>query len=245
MGQLQDKVAIVTGASDGIGKAIATAFVTEGAKVVIAARSLDKLEAMAKSFKANGRNAIAVRCDVTKEADILNLFKVTKDSYGRLDVLVNNAGMATGGPTDQMPLENWQRMIDTNLTSVFLCSREALKIMKPQRYGKIIMIGSISSLTPRPNGASYATTKHGLEALTHSICQDYRDHHVTASLIRVGSTDTNFSKLPRDQAVGPEYLMDPMDVARAVVLMAAQKPEVNIYDMTILPTEQRSFIARG
>jgi NADP-dependent 3-hydroxy acid dehydrogenase YdfG len=200
---------------------------------------------LAKSFRDKGGDAVAVKTDVTSEADIVNLFKATKDKYGRLDVLVNNAGMASGGPTHEMSLDTWQKMMNTNLTSVFLCSREALKIMKPQKSGRIIMIGSISSLTPRPNGASYSTTKHGLEALTHSICQDYRDVHVTASLIRVGSTDTNFAKIPREKAVGPEYLMDPKDVARVVAMMAAQKPEVNIYEVTMLPTEQRSFVGRG
>jgi NADP-dependent 3-hydroxy acid dehydrogenase YdfG len=245
MGQLQDKVAIVTGASDGIGKAIALTFAAEGAKTVFAARSADKLEALVKEANAKGGQAIAVRCDVTKEADIVNLFKVTKEKYGRLDVLVNNAGMATGGPTHEASLETWTKMMDTNLTSVFLASREALKIMKPQKSGRIIMIGSISSLTPRPNGVMYTTTKHGLEGITHSICQDYRDDHITASLIRVGSTDTNFAKIPRDKAVGPEFLMDPMDVAAVVTMMAAQRKEQNIYELTMLPTEQRSFIARG
>jgi NADP-dependent 3-hydroxy acid dehydrogenase YdfG len=153
--------------------------------------------------------------------------------------------MASGGPTHELSIEQWTKMMDTNLTSVFLCSREALKIMKPQKSGRIIMIGSISSLTPRPNGVMYTTTKHGLEGLTHSICQDYRDDHITASLIRVGSTDTNFSKLPREKAVGPEFLMDPLDVARMVTTMAAFRKEVNVYEVTMLPTEQRSFISRG
>ena len=245
MAMLQGKVAIVTGASEGIGKAIAQAFAAAGAKTVLAARSLDKIEALVKAIKDNGGEAIAVRTDVTSEADIINLFAKTKETYGRLDVLVNNAGMGGGAPTDELPLERWQTMIDTNLTSVFLCSREALKIMKPQKSGRIIMIGSIASLTPRPNGVMYTTTKHGLEGLTHSICQDYRDLQISASIIRVGSTDTNFAKIPRDQAVGPEYLMDPADVANVVTMMAAQKPEVNIYEVTMLPTEQRSFIARG
>ena len=242
---LQGQVAIVTGASEGIGKAIAQAFAAAGAKTVLAARSLDKIEALVKTIKQNGGEAIAVRTDVTAEADIVNLFAKTREAYGRLDVLVNNAGKGGGGPTDELPLERWQTMIDTNLTSAFLCSREALKIMKPQKSGRIIMIGSIASLTPRPNGAMYTTTKHGLEGLTHSICQDYRALHISASIIRVGSTDTNFTNIPRDQAVGPEYLMDPADVANVVVMMAAQKPEVNIYEVTMLPTEQRSFIARG
>ena len=245
MGQLTGRVAIVTGASDGIGKAIANTFAAEGAKTVFAARSLDKIEALVKAVNDKGGDALAVKTDVTSEADILNLFKETKDKYGRLDVLVNNAGMASGGATHELSLEQWGKMMDTNLTSVFLCSREALKIMKPQKSGRIIMIGSISSLTPRPNGVMYTTTKHGLEGLTHSICQDYRDDHITASIIRVGSTDTNFAKIPREKAVGPEFLMDPLDVAQVVTMMAAQRKEQNIYEITMLPTEQRSFIARG
>jgi len=245
MGQLEGKVAVVTGSSEGIGKAIALRFVEEGAKVVFTARSMDKLEALVKQVKDKGGEAIAVRTDVTVEADVVNLFKVTKETYGRLDILVNNAGMGTGMPTHEMPTERWQKMIDTNLNSVFMCSREALKIMKPQKSGRIIMIGSISAKTPRPNGAPYATTKHAIEGLAHSICLDYRDDHITASIVRVGSTMSNFVKLPHDQLVGKEYVMEAETVADMIVMVAKQRPEVNIYEITMMPTEQRSFIGRG
>src|SRR5713101_5383039 len=195
MKQLQDRVAIVTGASKGIGKAIARAFAREGAKVVIAARSHDELTAVAREIAGEGGAAFPVVTDVAVEADVVNLFSTVVQRHGRLDILVNNAGVTIAKPTDQIPLRDWQRVIDTNLTGAFLCCREALKIMKPQKCGRIITIGSISSITPRANGAAYAATKLALEGLTRSIALDYREYNIGASIIHLGATASSWMKV--------------------------------------------------
>ena len=245
MKQLQDRVAIVTGASKGIGKAIAQAFATEGAKVVIAARNRSELDAAAGESSAKGGTVSAVATDVTDEAGIVELFASTRDRYGRLDILVNNAGITLGMATDQIALADWQRVIDTNLTGAFLCSREALRIMKPQRSGRIIMIGSISSITPRPNGAAYAATKLALEGLTRSIALDYREYNIGASIIHLGATASSWMKVRPEQATGPDYHLPLDDVGRLAAFMASLPAEANMFETTILPIQQRSFIGRG
>jgi NAD(P)-dependent dehydrogenase (short-subunit alcohol dehydrogenase family) len=245
MKQLQDRVAIVTGASKGIGKAIAQAFAAEGASLVIAARNRAELEAVAREIAGKGDAVLAVPTDITVEADILALFKTAVDRHGRLDILVNNAGITLGMPTDQIPLSSWQKVIDTNLTGAFLCSREALKIMKPRKSGRIINIGSISSITPRANGAAYAATKLALEGLTRSIALDYREYNIGASIIHLGATATSWMKVKPEEATGPEYHLQLDDVGRLATFMASLPPEANMFETTILPIQQRSFIGRG
>jgi NAD(P)-dependent dehydrogenase (short-subunit alcohol dehydrogenase family) len=245
MKQLQNRVAIVTGASKGIGKAIAQAFATEGASVLIAARNRADLDAVAGEIARNGGAVLAVPTDITVEADIVSLFKTAVDRHGRLDILVNNAGITLGMPTDQIPLSGWQKVIDTNLTGALLCCREALKIMKPQKSGRIINIGSISSITPRANGAAYAATKLALEGLTRSIALDYREYNIGASIIRLGATATSWMKVRPEEATGPDYHLQLDDVGRLAVFMASLPTEANMFETTILPIQQRSFIGRG
>jgi NAD(P)-dependent dehydrogenase (short-subunit alcohol dehydrogenase family) len=245
MKQLQDRVAIVTGASKGIGKAIARAFATEGAKVVIASRSRGELEAVASEIAGAGGVAFPVATDVTVEADVVNLFRTAAHRHGRLDILVNNAGMSLGVPTDQIPLSDWQKVIDTNLTGAFLCCREALKIMKPQNCGRIINIGSISSITPRPDGAAYAATKLALEGLTRSIALDYRQYNIGASIIHLGATATSWMKVRPEEATGADYHLQLEDVGRLATFIASLPTEANLFETTMLPIQQRSFIGRG
>jgi NAD(P)-dependent dehydrogenase (short-subunit alcohol dehydrogenase family) len=247
MKQLQDKVAIVTGASAGIGQAIAEAFGAEGAKVVLAARRRELLEKVAAGIRAEGGTALAVPTDVTQEAQVIALFKKTVDTHGRVDILVNNAGVPTGTPTEDTTLDYWQEVLAINLTATFLCAREAVKVMKRQGGGRIVNMASISAISPRPHSAAYTATKFAIEGLTHSLTYDGRAYGVVASLIRPGATATNF--IPgREAGAGKtpeEYVMATEDVAKIAVLMCALPPEVNMFDATILPNHQRSFIGRG
>jgi NAD(P)-dependent dehydrogenase (short-subunit alcohol dehydrogenase family) len=245
MKPLEDRVAIVTGASKGIGKAIAQALAAAGAKVLLAARNRADLDTVASEIAKEGGAALAVATDITVEADIVNLFKAVVDRHGRLDILVNNAGVTIGVATDQIALTDWQRVIDTNLTGAFLCSREALKIMKSQKGGRIINIGSISSITPRPNGAPYAATKLALEGLTRSIALDYREYNIGASIIHLGATASGWMKVKPEQATGPDYHLALDDVGRLAVFIASLPAEANMFETTILPIQQRSFIGRG
>lgn len=246
---LTDRVAIVTGAGSGIGAALATAFAREGARVVLAGRRVEKLESVKAEIAGDGGRAVVVPCDVTHEADVLALFAEVGRTFGRVDVLVNNAGRSGHMPIDQATLEYWNDVLAVNVTAAFLCSREAVKMMKAQqpRGGRIINIGSVSAKTPRPDSPAYTTTKYALHGLTHSLTHDGRKDGIVASIIHPGNTFSGFSKRARPGAgeTPADYIMDPADLARVAILMATLPPEVNLFEATILPNNMSSFIGRG
>lgn len=249
---LKDKVAIVTGASNGIGRGIAEMFAAEGAKTVLVARRKQVLDEVVAGIAKAGGTALAVPADVTKEDNVIGLFEQTLKAYGRVDIVVNNAGIALAVATEDMTLKQWQDMVDVNLTAVFLCSRQAFRVMKAQKPqgGRIINMGSISSKTPRPNSLPYTATKHALEGVTHSLTMDGRNYNIVSSLVRPGATLSEFTARRGRTTHGPgatpdDYVMAPEDVARVVLLMASLPPEVNLYEATILPNHMKSFISRG
>jgi NAD(P)-dependent dehydrogenase (short-subunit alcohol dehydrogenase family) len=251
-GQLQDRVAIVTGASNGIGRAIAEMFAGEGAKTVLVARRAALLDEVASGIRSRGGEALPVPTDVTQEDQVAALFDRTTKAYGRLDILVNNAGVATHINTEQISLKYWREVLDINITAAFLCCREAIRIMKDQtpQGGRIINMGSISAKTPRPDSLPYTTTKFAMQGMTHQLTMDGRKHGIVASIIHPGATLSSFSALAGRTTAGAgatpdDYVMAAEDVARVAVLMCALPPEVNLYEATILPNHQRSFISRG
>ncbi len=219
MPELDDRVAVVTGASGGLGRAIAEAFAEAGAKTVIAARRADKLAEVADGIAAAGGTALPVTCDVTVASDVAGLFATVDEAYGRVDVLVNNAGITTKIATEDIPLEVWKNVLDVNITGAFQCAREALTRMKRQGGGRIINIGSISAKTPRPDSAPYTTTKHALEGLTRSLALDGRAHGIAASIIHLGATWTGqgFGSMRAGEARPDVDWMDASDVARIAV----------------------------
>ena len=250
--QLEGKVAIVTGASNGIGRAIAETFAAEGAKTVLAARRAELLNEVAAGIKARGGVALPAPTDVTREEAVAALFATVHRTFGRLDVLVNNAGIPTHKPTEEITLDYWQNALAINLTAPFLCSRAAIRAMKEQRPqgGRIINMGSISSKTPRPDSLPYTTTKFALQGMTHQLTQDGRKYNIVASIIHPGAALSSFSALAGRTEAGAgetpaDYVMAAEEVAKVAVLMAALPPEVNLYEATILPNHQRSFIGRG
>jgi len=250
--QLQGKIAIVTGASNGIGRGIAEAFAAEGAKTVLVARRTALLEEVAAGIKRDGGEALALAADLTREDAIAELFATVQKTFGRLDVLVNNAGIATHRETEDITLDYWRAALDINITAPFLCSREAIRIMKAQtpQGGRIINVGSVSAKTPRPDSLPYTVTKFGLQGMTHQLTMDGRKHNIVASIIHPGATLSSFStRRGRTKAGAGErpddYIMAAEDVARVAVLMAALPGEVNLYEATILPNHMRSFIGRG
>jgi NAD(P)-dependent dehydrogenase (short-subunit alcohol dehydrogenase family) len=250
--QLQNKVAVVTGASNGIGRAIAEMFAAEGAKTVLVARRAALLDEIAAGIASKGGKALTAPTDVTKEDAVTALFALVQKTFGRLDVLVNNAGIATHKTTEDISLDYWREALDINITAPFLCSREAIRVMKGQtpQGGRIINMGSISSKTPRPDSLPYTTTKFALQGMTHQLTQDGRKHNIVASIIHPGSTLSSFTTRTGRTLAGagekPEdYVMSADEVAKVAVLMAALPPEVNLYEATILPNHQRSFIGRG
>ena len=247
------KVAIVTGAGTGIGKCAALALLREGYCVVLAGRSKELLEKTMKDAGPFGSQGLVVPSDVSKPPSVRALFTKTKEIFGRLDLLFNNAG--TGGPPvplEDLTYEEWKSVVDVNLTGAFLCIQEAFKIMKSQtpRGGRIINNGSVSAYAPRPNSAPYTATKHGITGLTKSTALDGRKYDIACGQIDIGNAGTEMTARMRDgilQANGKiavEPIMDVEHIARAVVYMASLPLDANVQFMTIMATKM-PFIGRG
>ena len=246
-----DKVALITGGGTGVGRASALALLRNGYSVVVSGRRQEPLdEVVAQAEK--GR-ALAVTADVADPTSIANLFTQVKESYGRLDVLFNNAGRgAPAVPIEDLPLETWRQVVDTNLTGMFLCTQEAIRIMKAQspRGGRIINDGSISAHAPRPHSIAYTSTKHAVTGLTKSTSLDGRVYDIACGQIDIGNADTAMggrmkAGVPQaDGSVKPEPVMDPEIVANAVVYMASLPLDANVQFMTVMATKM-PFVGRG
>jgi NAD(P)-dependent dehydrogenase (short-subunit alcohol dehydrogenase family) len=244
MKDMSQRVAVVTGASSGIGVAIARAFAEAGVKTVLAARSADKLEAVAAEIAGRGGTALACQTDVTSEPQVVRLFERTMAAYGRVDILVNNAGLADHIPTVELSLADWQRSIDTMLTGPFLCGREAMRIMVQQKRGRIINIGSISSRRPRPHTIGYAAAKFGLHGITQSMALDGREHGITVSIIDPGVTESHLAGGASRPARPPTQMMKAEEIAEIALLIARLPDETNLMEAFVLPIGM-PFLGRG
>ena len=250
---VQTKVAIVTGAGSGVGKAAALALLREGYAVALAGRRAEALEQVAAEAGQLGGQALAVPTDVTDPASVRALFAKTKEAFGRLDLLFNNAGIgAPAVPLEDLTFEQWQAVVQTNLTGAFLCTQEAFRLMKSQtpRGGRIINNGSISAHTPRPNSAPYTATKHAISGLTKSTALDGREFDIACGQIDIGNAATEMTArmkrgvLQADGRLAPEPTMDVDAVARAVVYMASLPLDTNVLFMTVMATKM-PFVGRG
>jgi NAD(P)-dependent dehydrogenase (short-subunit alcohol dehydrogenase family) len=239
---LGGRVAIVTGASSGIGEAVARALAGAGAAMVLAARSAGKLAALAAEIHDAGGTALDLPTDVTREAEVRALFARTIERFGRLDILVNNAGIADHTATEALSLARWREVIDANLTSAFLCSREALAVMRRQGRGRIVNIGSLSAKVPRPDTVAYVASKFGLEGLTRSLALDGRAHGVTASILHPGVVATALAS--GMAALPAREISSPADVARMLLLMVTLPDEVNVLELLAVPVGT-PFLGRG
>jgi NAD(P)-dependent dehydrogenase (short-subunit alcohol dehydrogenase family) len=246
-----NKVAIVTGAGSGVGKAVALALCREGYAVALAGRRKEALEAVAK--EAKGAKTLAVPTDVGDPASVRALFAKTKEAFGRLDLLFNNAGIgAPPIPLEDLSYEQWKAVVDTNLTGPFLCTQEAFRIMKNQtpRGGRIINNGSISAHAPRPNSSPYTATKHAITGLTKATSLDGRNFDIACGQIDIGNASTPMTERMKEgvpQANGTlavEPTMDVEHVARAVVHMASLPLDANILFMTVMANKM-PFVGRG
>jgi len=247
-----NKVAIVTGAGSGIGRAVAQALLKEGYRVVFAGRRQDALEQAVKESGA-GTCAMGVPTDVSKPESVRSLFARTKEAFGRLDLLFNNAGISVSGvPLEDLSFEQWTSVVDVNLTGTFLCTQEAIKIMKSQdpRGGRIINNGSTSAHVPRPNSAPYTATKHAITGLTKSTSLDGRKYDIACSQIDIGNAATErtakFTEgIPQaNGTITVEPRMDVAHVASAVVYMAGLPLDANVQFLTVMATKM-PFIGRG
>jgi len=247
------KIAIVTGAGSGIGRCVALALAQNGYSVVLAGRRKDRLEATASEAKRMNSPALAVPTDVRDPGSVRALFEKTREAFGRLDLLFNNAGISDPAvPLEELTYEHWKASVDTNLTGAFLCTQEAFKIMKDQqpRGGRIINNGSISAHAPRPNSAPYTATKHGVMGLTKATSLDGRKYDIACGQIDIGNAATEMAErmkkgVPQaNGTIAVEPTMDPAEVARAVLYMASLPLEANVQFMTVMATKM-PYLGRG
>ena len=247
------KAAIVTGAGSGIGRSVALAFLADGYRVALAGRRKDRLEQTARDSGA-GERALVAPTDVTDPRSVQALFAAAKETFGRLDVLFNNAGIGTPGNIllEDLTLEQWQAVVNTNLTGMFLCTQEAFRIMKSQtpRGGRIINNGSISAHVPRPNSAPYTSTKHAVTGLTKATALDGRKYDIACGQIDIGNARTDLAArmangVPQANGqIAVEPLMEVDQVGVAVLHMANLPLETNVQFMTIMATKM-PFVGRG
>lgn len=246
-----EKVALITGAGSGIGRAIAIALDQAGWTLVLTGRREETLWETAEICVE--KDPMVLVCDITSEEDVRSLFEKIEAQFGRLDLLVNNAGInAPYVPLEELPLQTWQRVVDTNLTGAFLCTQQAFRLMKKQypAGGRIINNGSISAHVPRPLSIAYTATKHAVTGLTKATSLDGRPFGITCGQIDVGNAATAMTQkmstgvLQADGSIKPEATMDMADVGRAVAYMASLPADTNIPFMTIMANEM-PYMGRG
>jgi NAD(P)-dependent dehydrogenase (short-subunit alcohol dehydrogenase family) len=247
------KIAVVTGAGSGIGRATAHALLEAGWTVVLAGRRREMLDETAALAQARPPRTLVVPTDVRDPAAVAALFNRVKESYGRIDLLFNNAGTSTRGiPFEDLTFEQWSDVVATNLTGSFLCAQHAFRMMKSQepRGGRIINNGSVSAHVPRRNSTPYASTKHALTGLTRSLSLDGRQYDIACGQIDIGNAatmrneDTARGRLQATGRVEAEPRMDVRDVAKGVVYMASLSLEANVQFMTVMATKM-PYIGRG
>lgn len=245
---MDGKVALVTGGGTGIGKGIARAFAGAGARLFIAARNLDRLQESAEEIaNESGQHVTPLSVDVTDESSVREMFSRVMDESGRIDVLVNNSGSIEGDPIEILSAEKWHRVMDTNVTGMFFCIREAFKIMRPQGGGRIINIGSIAAQRARHSSAAYTTSKHAVWGLTQSAAIEGRDCNIAVSALHPGNVLVE-RRMDRRSASGrdegPEPMMSVDDIGRTALLMATLPPDVNMLEAIVIPSQQL-YLGRG
>ncbi len=247
------KISIVTGAGTGVGKSASLALADEGWTIVLAGRRKDPIEAVANEIKSRGRNALAIVTDTSDTKSVKGLFEETKQAFGRLDLLFNNAGTnAPGVSLEDLSFEQWTNVVNVNLTGVFLCTQEAFRLMKAQTPmgGRIINNGSISAHVPRPGSAPYTATKHAVTGLTRSTSLDGRKYNIACGQIDIGNALTEMAArmtkgVPQaDGSIQVEPVMDVSNVGKTVAHMASLPMEANVQFVTVMATNM-PFIGRG
>jgi NAD(P)-dependent dehydrogenase (short-subunit alcohol dehydrogenase family) len=243
MGRLAGRVALVTGGNKGIGKGIAQCLAAEGAHLTLTARGEAELNQTASELTSQGCKVLALPADLTDERQVEVVFEQTLAHFGRLDILVNNAGAFDGGPLDEISVEAWDKVLAINLRAPFLCTRLAMRIMKRQRSGRIINIGSIAAQRVRPHSAPYSASKHGLWGLTQVTALEGREFGISCGCLHPGNTLVE-RRRNSAKAEDDEPMMTVEEVAQTAVLMTTLPPHVNMLEAIVLPVEQL-YVGRG
>ena len=239
-----NKTAIITGAGTGIGRGIALKFAENNFNLILASRNVDYLNKVKKDCDLlNNDSSYVIQTDITEEKSVDNLFSESKSKFGKIDVLINNSGVFDGGAIDEMSVETWDKVIGVNLRGAFLCLRQAMKLMKSQKYGRIVNIGSISAQVPRLNSAPYTTSKFGLTGLTKAAALEGRDFNVVVSIVHPGNVITEL-RANRGENKDIEPMMEPQDIAELVFLTVNLPSNVILLESVMLPNTQL-YVGRG
>ena len=239
-----NKTAIITGAGTGIGKGIALKFAESDFNLILASRNVDNLNKVKKDCDLlNNDSSYVIQTDITDEKSVDNLFSESKSKLGKIDVLINNSGVFDGGAIDEISVETWDKVISVNLRGAFLCLRQAMKLMKSQKYGRIVNIGSISGQVPRLHSAPYTTSKFGLTGLTKAAALEGRDFNIVVSIVHPGNVITEL-RANRGEDKDIEPMMEAQDIAELVFLTVNLPSNVNLLESVMLPNTQL-YVGRG
>ena len=239
-----NKTAIITGAGTGIGKGIALKFAENNFNLILASRNVDNLNKVKKDCDLlNNDSSYVIQTDITDEKSVDNLFSESKSKLGKIDVLINNSGVFDGGAIDEISVETWDKVINVNLRGSFLCLRQAMKLMKSQKYGRIVNIGSISGQVPRLHSAPYTTSKFGLTGLTKAAALEGRDFNIVVSIVHPGNVITEL-RANRGEDKDIEPMMEAQDIAELVFLTVNLPSNVNLLESVMLPNTQL-YVGRG
>ena len=240
MQELAQKVILVTGAARGLGAAICQSLCSAGAHVVAADIRGDLLDTTVDKLQSAGRKANALELDLRDEAAIFRAVEQTLMHTGKLDVIVNNAGVDVTLPVDELRIEDWDRVIATNLRAPFLMAKAAIPIMKRQQHGYIVNIVSTAAKRAWPNASAYHASKWGLLGLSHALHSELRPHAIKVTAVICGGMKTPFL-LDRFPDIDPSTLQDPKNVADAIRFLLTQPDETVIPELMVLPMRETSW----
>ena len=246
MAELSGKAVAITGASSGIGEATALTLAKAGASVALGARRKDRIDALADRIEDEGGTAVALEVDVSDEAAARGFVEAAHERLGRLDTLVNNAGVMLLGPVEQADSEDWRTMVNVNLLGLMYCTHAALPIMLGQEGGDIVNISSVAGRFARAGNAVYAATKFGVGAFSEGLRNEITERGVRVTLIEPGFVDTelqshNTGAVLETLEAMREHLRDPLraqDIANGILYALSQPPNVSINEVLIRPTRQ-------
>lgn len=241
---IQGKVIVITGASSGLGEAAARLLGQQGAKVVLAARRVERIEALAAELSAKGVETLAVQTDVTCAEQVRALVEAAVQAFGRIDVMINNAGLMPHSPLERLKIEDWDRMIDVNLKGVLYGIAAALPFMQAQKSGQFINVSSVAGHKVRPGSAVYAATKHAVLALSEGLRQEVKPYNIRTTVISPGAVSSELPDSITEQDIAASVrqfyeIALPADAfARAVAFAISQPEDMDINEILFRPTRQ-------
>ncbi len=242
---IEGKVVVIAGASSGLGEAVARLLSEQGAKVVLGARRAERIDAIAKELNEAGGSALAVKTDVTNQEQVRALVDSAVKTYGRVDVMVNNAGLMPHSPLDRLKIEDWDRMIDVNIKGVLYGIAAALPHMKEQKSGHIINTSSVAGHRVTPGGAVYCATKHAVLALSEGLRQEVKPYNIRTTVVSPGAVTSELPDSITEKDISERihdfyenYAIPADSFARVVSFAISQPEDVDINEVLFRPTAQ-------